>query len=128
MSKSVDDWGSMLVHHDAAIAGLSGRVGHVETKLDVHDRKLDQIIAAVTTQSAQPHFDFHKTVSTVTTLAVLFSMTVAGIVYVAQAQFSGMIAEQKGFNSAVNTEITELKEKIDWLAKVEPAPQRSASR
>lgn len=88
-----------LAHHDAAIGALTTRVGHVEQKLDGHDRKLDQIIHAVTKADATPKFNFHQTVSTIVALAILFSMVCGGIIYIVRAQSEAVLAEQKAINS-----------------------------
>lgn len=136
--KSTEDFRDMLAHHDAAIGALGGRMTGMERNFtslqgEVHQgfNSLSTTLAGLNSKidsfGSRPQFDFHRTVSTVLSLAVLFSMTVAGIVYVTQGQFSGMIAEQKGFNTQTSERFAEIKEKLDWLARVEPA-QRSAQK
>lgn len=120
-----------LAHHDAAINGLSSRIGHVEKTLGDHGTILHSIEKAVTRQDgkidSRPVFDFHKYVGTVLSLAVLFSMVVAGIIYVSQSQFGVVIAEQKAINSQMSEKtarqealIEKLAEKVGWVPRVEP--------
>ncbi|MBS0243046.1 MAG: hypothetical protein JSS20_12780 [Proteobacteria bacterium] len=120
-----------LAQHDAAITALGGRMSGVETGLrtlqgEVHSgftslaSKLDRLDAA-------PKFDFHKTVSTVTTIAVLFSMIVGGIIWITTSQFSGVVAKQEAVNERDQrrldwqaAEIAKINEKLGWVARVEP--------
>lgn len=73
----------LVQHHDGQLHALNTRVGHVEQKLDVHDGKLDKIIAAVTTQSAQPRFDLRYFLDIAKNFTVLFAAVCAGILYLA---------------------------------------------
>lgn len=122
---------TQLAHHDAAISNLGGRVGGLEAKVqglqnEVHsgfatlNSKLDKL-------DARPAFDFHQTVSTVTTIAVLFSMVVGGIIWITTGQFAGALADQKGINSSVaeklrqhDDAIAKMQERVGWAARVEP--------
>lgn len=115
-----------LAHHDAAIVALGTRVGHVETKLDGHDKKLDQIIHAVTRADAVPRFNFHQTVTTVVSLAVLFSMVCGGIIYIVRAQSDAVLTEQKAFNSVVSRTLdkhdTAIEKLNGWVAGTTTTP------
>lgn len=108
-----------LAHHDAAIQSLGGRMSSLETGMrtlqgEVHTgftalgSKLDKL-------DAEPRFDFHQTVSTVTTIAVLFSMVVGGIIYITSSQFAVTSARVEEHSRA----IAELSEKSAWLGKVD---------
>lgn len=117
-----------LAHHDAAINGLAARLGHVEKTLGDHGSILHRIENAVTTQSARPQFNFHQTVSTVTTIAVLFSMIVGGIIWITTSQFSGFIAKQEAINDRdknrldwQSNELSKITERLGWTTRVEPA-------
>jgi len=79
----------LVQRHDGELHSLNTRVGHVETKLDVHDGKLDKIISIVTTQSAQPKFEWRSTMGVVKDFGVIFTMICAGILYLA-AQHSSV--------------------------------------
>jgi hypothetical protein len=121
---------AQLAHHDAAISGLSGRMTGVEQGLktlqgEVHHgflslgSKLDKIDAA-------PKFDFHKTVSTVLKLALLFSMVVGGIIWVTTNQFSGVVATQKATNDSLIAKIErhegmleKIAERVGWAPRIE---------
>lgn len=126
-----DNLSATLIKHDAAINGMSSRIGHVEKTLGDHGAILITIEKAVTKQDhrieSRPVFDFHKYVGTVLSLAVLFSMVVAGIIYVAQAQFGVVVAEQKALNATLTEKtakqealIEKLAEKVGWVPRVEP--------
>ena len=82
---------------------MSQEIGGLSSKLD----KLD----------AAPKFDVHKTVSTVVSLAVLFSMICGGIIWITTSQFSGMVAEQRGFNSAISSRIDRAEASLSEIKK-----------
>jgi hypothetical protein len=82
----------LVQHHDGQLHALNTRVGHVEQKLDVHDGKLDKIIAAVTTQSAQPKFEMRAVLGLVKDFGVIFVMVCGGILYLATRQTETPIA------------------------------------
>lgn len=127
-----------LAHHDAAISGLSSRIGHVEQTLGSHGSilkdhgsLLQEIKIAVTTNAAKPVFNFHQTVSTVTTLAVLFSMVCGGIIWITTGQFAATLAKQEAINERdtrrldlQSAEINKLQDKLGWVARIEPASPR----
>lgn len=121
---------STLAQHDAAINGLSSRIGHVEKTLGDHGTILHTIEKAVTRQDGKldgrPIFNFHQAVGTVLALAVLFSMVVGGIIWVTTTQFAGVLAKQEAINSALNdrtskheTVIEKLADRVGWVAKTE---------
>ena len=118
MSSSTD-LRETLVHHDAAIQSLGGRMsslergmstlqGEVHTGFSALGSKLDRLDAA-------PKFDFHQTVSTVTTMAVLFSMVCAGIIYITGSQFATTQAQVAQHDKS----IAKINEKIEWTGRVE---------
>lgn len=114
------DLRAVILQHDTHINSLNGRLGHVEKTLEGHGMILNQhgnllqdIKTAVTRQDARPTFDFHKSVSTVLALAVLFSMVVGGIIWVTQLQFASIVAEQKGVNAAVAKVLDRHQDRID---------------
>lgn len=104
-----------LAHHDTLIHGLSSRIGHVEKTLSDHGTILQDIRVAVTRTDAQPRLDFHKLVTSIVSLAALFGMVCAGIIYIATKEFGGLIAEQKGFNQAVVRRIDRHEHQIDQI-------------
>lgn len=130
MSSHPDDLVQTLAHHDAAINTLGGRMTGVErgmatlqtevhsgfnalnTTLNGFNSKIEQI-------GSRPQLDIHRMVSTVTTLAVLFSMVVAGIIWITTSQFAGMVAEQKGFNAVTSGQLDDLKTRVDWFSRTE---------
>lgn len=93
------------VHHGFAsvTANVNSQLGQVQTSMNALGSKLDKI-------DNRPQFDFYKTVRTVQSLAVLFVMVCAGIIWITRAQFDQTIAEVK-----------ELKDKMQWVGRVEPA-------
>jgi len=108
-----------LAHHDAEIRTMGGRLTGVEQNLhtlqsEVHNgfqvlgSKLDKI-------DAVPRFNFGQTVETVLHIAVLFSMVVAGIVWVTTGQFSGVVAEQKSINARVEEQMTKRDDQIQRI-------------
>lgn len=118
---------STIAHHDAAISSLGGRMEGVEHGLsklntEVHtgfhtlSSKLDRMDAA-------PKFDFHRTVSTVLSISVLFSMVVAGIVWVTTNQFSGFMLENRNFHERTNKRLERAEEELGTvMRKLEWAP------
>lgn len=110
-----------IAHHDAAISSLGSRMEGVEhglagLKSEVHSgfvglgSKLDRL-------DAQPRFNFGSTVETVLHIAVLFSMVVAGIVWVTTGQFSGVVAEQKSINARVEEQMTKRDDQINRITE-----------
>lgn len=116
MAAQPDSMMQMLAHHDAAIGGLSSRIGHVEKTLVDHGTVLHRIENAVTKQDAKPTFDFHRTVGTVTTLAVLFSMVCGGIIWITTSQFASMATKVDRHDAVLER----MAEKLGWTARVEP--------
>lgn len=119
-----------LAQHDAAINGLSSRIGHVEKTLGDHGNILHTIEKAVTRQDGKidgrPIFNFHQAVGTVLALAVLFSMVVGGIIWVTTSQFAGVLAKQESINANLNERagkheavIEKLAERVGWVSKTE---------
>lgn len=108
--ESEREWATTIAHHDAAITNLSGRMHGVETGLrtlqgEVHSgfANLSNGLSTITSKlDSQPKIDVHKTISSVVTIAVLFSMIVGGIIWVTTAQFSPMIAKQEAFNASIS--------------------------
>lgn len=117
MAGQPNDMMQILAHHDAAIGGLSSRIGHVEKTLVDHGTVLHRIETAVTKQDAKPQFDFHKTVGTVVALAVLFSMICGGIIWITTGQFGAMIAEQKSFNGIVKDRLDRHDTALDKITE-----------
>lgn len=117
-----------LAHHDAAISALGGRMTGVESGLktlqgEVHQgfagmgQTLTSLNSKFDTLAARPTFDVHKTIGTVVSLAVLFSMVVGGIIWVTTSQFSGVVAEQKSFNQTVTKTLERHDQQIETLGK-----------
>jgi len=112
-----------LVQHDAAIKGLSGDMAGLKSEVKALDSSvsrgfanLGQELGKLTTANAlRPAFDFHKWVATILTLAILFSMVVAGIIYVANAQFSGVMAKQDATNDRLAEKLDQLGERVGWI-------------
>lgn len=119
---SDSDLARLVQHHDGQLEGLNARVGHVEKTLNGHGMMLQDIKDAVTKQDARPTFDFHQTVSTVTTLAVLFSMVVGGIIYIVTQQNSTFV-QTVNANSQdlgkIKDDVDSLKQKFGWVARTE---------
>ena len=104
-----------LAHHDNLISGLSSRIGHVEKTLEGHGALLHRIENAVTKQDARPTLDVHRSVTTILSLAVLFSMVVGGIIWVTQTQFASVLAEQRGFNQSLTRRVDRHEQQIDSI-------------
>ena len=118
---------STLAHHDAAIENLGGRMSGVESGLRTLQGEVSHGFATITqninTQigalsskfdrlDGRPQFNFHETVKTVVSLAILFSMVVGMIIYVTHAQNAAVVAEQKTLNEHRSKEIEEITERV----------------
>ena len=122
-----------LAHHEAAIATLGGRMTGVETGLrtlqtEVHSgfaqlsTTLHSLDSKVDRFDARPVVDVHKTVSTVTTLAVLFSMVVGGIIWVTTSQFAPIVQSVSDHGERLTraeSDLIEAKEKLGWVSRVD---------
>lgn len=124
-----------LAHHDQAIQHLGSRISGVESGLrtlqgEVHTgftsiqtamaHQISGLASKLDKLDAAPKFNFHETVKTVTTLAVLFSMVVAGILYVTNAQYAGTLAEQKSLNAQRTVVIEDLSQRVRDLEAWRP--------
>ena len=123
MAAQPHDISGILAHHDAAIGGLSSRMGHVERTLEGHGGLLQEIRTAVTKNDARPVFNFHQTISTIVAIAILFSMVCGGIIYIVNGQNATAQAEQRNLTVRVDKH-DQLLERLSaiagWTAKVEP--------
>lgn len=117
---------AQLAHHDAAIVNIASRVTGVETGLKAIQGEMHSSFQAVTGAisgigakleklDSRPQFDFSKMVSTVMSIAVLFSMVVGGIIWVTTGQFAGIIAEQKAFNSVAIGRIDRTEARVEKI-------------
>lgn len=118
-----------IAHHDAEISSLSNRMSGIEDSMRVLQGEVHSGFHALGSKldrmDAVPKFDFHRTVSTVTTLAVLFSMVVAGIIWVTTGQFGGLVEKQKLLNDQIEQRMTkierladELSDRVGWASRV----------
>ena len=126
-----DDLLTTLAHHDAVIGNLSGRMTGVETGLKALDTNVNRGFSELSSKfdklDARPSFNFHQGVTTVVSLAVLFSMVVGGIIWVTTGQFAGMIAEQRGFNANTKERmdnyertLAEVARSLGWVTNLKP--------
>jgi hypothetical protein len=98
------------------MAGLKSEVKALDSSVSRGFANLGQELGKLTTANAlRPAFDFHKWVATILTLAILFSMVVAGIIYVANAQFSGVMAKQDATNDRLAEKLDQLGERVGWI-------------
>lgn len=127
---------STLAHHEAAINNLGGRMTGVENGLrtlqgEVHTgfagiaNSMNTQIGALSSKldrlDAQPKFDFHRTVGTVTTLAVLFSMVCGGIIWITTSQFQITVATTERTAASLSEtrrDVDHLREKLGWAYRV----------
>ena len=149
-AQSASDFRTTLAHHDAQITNLGGRISGVENGLrtlqgEVHTgfanvtqnvtQQINGVVSVMNGLSskldrmdAAPKFDFHKTVSTVTTIAVLFSMIVGGIIWITTGQFSGAWSKQDAFNQQISRRVEaneEMMQRIHgWAPTVEASRKR----
>jgi hypothetical protein len=72
-----------LQHLESGFKSLEDRQISQGKTLDGLGIKLDQVIHAVTLQSAKPAFDLAKILTVAATLIVIFGATASGIIYVA---------------------------------------------
>ncbi len=118
---------AQLAHHDAAIVNIASRVTGVESGLKAMQGEMHSSFQAVTGAisnlgskleklDSRPQFDFSKTVGTVTSIAVLFSMVVGGIIWVTTGQFAGLVAEQKSFNHVASGRLDRVETRVEKMA------------
>ena len=119
-----------LAHHDAAIGGLSTRMGHVETGIRSIQSEMSHgfrdLSAKLAVNDARPQFNFHQTISTIVAIAILFSMVCGGIIYIVNGQNATSAAEQKHLVGRVDKHdqiIERLTAIAGWSARVE-APRK----
>lgn len=122
-----------VAQHNAEIAALGGRMSGVETGLrtlqsEVHtgfagiNNIMHKLDSKIDSFGQRPQFNFHQTVSTVTTLAVLFSMIVGGIIYIIQQQNAVVLQSVSSNSTDVNKmkdDVQTLKEKFGWSARID---------
>lgn len=124
-----------LAHHDAQITSLGGRMTGIENSVrtlhgEVHsgftaiNQQISVLVSKIDKMDAAPKFDFHKTVSTVTTIAVLFSMIVGGIIWITTGQFSGAWSKQDAFNAQITRRVEANEEAMQRIHGWTPAVER----
>lgn len=118
-----------LAQHDSAINTLGGRMTGVETGLNSLQKEMHVGFTSVATavaglgsqlakSDAQPRIDYHETIRSIVSIAALFSMIVAGIIWITANQFGTVIAEQKGFNSAIKHRVDKVEDAIgQWRTR-----------
>lgn len=74
-----------LVRHDGLIKGLGDKMAGLETKIDAQGAVLGKIETFMATSNAKPHLSVGHALSMMVNIAVLFSLVVGGIIYVAHA-------------------------------------------
>ncbi len=140
MKQTLIDPMTTLAHHDEQISALGGRMTGVETQMrtlqgEVHtgfaavqssmNSQIGSLASKLDKLDAAPKLDFHKTVATVTTIAVLFSMIVGGIIYITTGQFAGAWSRQDAFNSHMTSRIESIESQtqkvLGWAPLAEPA-------
>lgn len=118
---------AQLATHDAAIGAMGGRIHGVEVGLRTLQGEVHQGFSALNTTlsglnskidklDAAPKFDFHKTVKTVTSLAVLFAMIAGGIIYITTSQTTEKFATQALTNQHTDDRLAEHGAAIKELA------------
>jgi hypothetical protein len=110
----------LVQHHDGQLHALNTRVGHVETKLDGMDGKLDKLITTSAKQEAQPKFEARALLGIVKDFGVIFVMVCGGILYLAANHNSVDIAVMKKDQDSA----TERLERVESLV----LPERWATR
>jgi hypothetical protein len=115
-----------LSHHDAEIKSLGDRMGGVERGLGSLSQNVNHgfsdLSAKFERMNARPVIDLTKIVQTVFYIAVLFSMTLGGVIYVVQTQNAGMTQSLSSSSSdlkEMRSDITSLKEKFGWVARTD---------
>lgn len=119
-----------LVKHDAAIEHLGGQMRTLQGEVHSGFQSINHTLVGLNSKfdrfDATPKFDFHKTVKTVVSLATLFALIVAGMIYIINAQNAADQAKQQVLNEALKDKaakiegiIDRLGERLDWAATVE---------
>lgn len=140
MNPRLADPMATLAHHDAQISALGGRMTGVENQMrtlqgEVHtgfaavqssmNSQIGSLASKLDKLDATPKIDFHKTVATITTIAVLFSMIVGGIIYITTGQFAGAWSRQDAFNTHMTSRVENLESQtqkvLGWAPVTEPA-------
>jgi hypothetical protein len=94
-------------HGFAAItSNINAQIGALSSKIDKFE--------------GRPQFNFHETVKTVVSLAILFSMTVGMIIYVTTSQNAAVLAEQKTLNEHRTKQIEQITERVRDLEAWRP--------
>lgn len=120
------DYRETLAHHDAELRMLGGQVKTLQTEVHSGFASINTTLAALNSKfdrfDAVPKIDFHRTVSTVTTLAVLFSMVCGGIIWITTGQFqitTATVERNEARLGKVEGNIYDIREKLGWIARVD---------
>lgn len=112
-----------LARHDTAIEHLGSQMKTLQGEVHHGFSSINSMLTGLNSKfdrfDAAPRFDFHKTVSTVTKLATLFALVVAGIIWITTGQFAGTMAKQEALNGVVTDKLNRLSERVDWAPIVE---------
>jgi hypothetical protein len=108
--------------HDGELRSLNTRVGHIETKIDNVDGKLDQLITAAAEQKAQPKFELRATLGLVKDFGVIFVMVCGGILYLASRQSETDLALIKDKQATASDRLERVESLVlpdRWASKTE---------
>lgn len=113
------NWIQTLAKHDTAIEHLGSEVRTLKSEVHHGFSAINSALIGLGSKfdkmDAAPKFDMGRTLSVVKDLAVLFVMTVAGILYVAGNQNAVINAEQKMLNSQSTQTLSDLQQRVREL-------------
>lgn len=118
-----DDISQKVAYHEAAIEDFGRRMTGVESHVKSMQNEMSAGFLKLTTKldqlrahsDAQPKFDLGKIIQGVRDAAILFSMLVAGIVWVVSGSFNGVFVKQDGLNIVVADKLKEQSDAIKHM-------------
>lgn len=111
---------------------LTGVERHVQTLQNDMNAGFSALSSKLDKLDARPTFNVHETIRTVQSLGLTVGLVVGAIIWIVNGSFSGMIARQDATNISVQDKLKEhsavlhaLGDRVQWTAKIEPAPRRN---
>lgn len=118
--KSPEDFHAVLAHHDAAIHTLGTQMKTLQGEVHLGFSSMTSTLSGLSSKldrlDARPSIDIHKTVGTIQSLAILFSMVVAGIIYVTSSHTAAQFAKQEMSNAAIEKQLGQHDEALNEIA------------
>lgn len=122
------NWIQTLAKHDTAIEHLGSEVRTLKSEVHQGFSSINTGLVGLTSKldrlDAAPRFDLRGTLGVVKDVAILFTMTVAGIIWIIHSLNAGNLARADILTAEEARAITELKDRVKDLEAWRPVVKK----